>query len=102
MTTPDVDLLKRLQDWYASQCNGDWEHTYGISILTMDNPGWTFEVELVDTYLFDRAFDAVHVQGADKNDWYVCKIENHVFKAMSGPNRLWDVIAIFLKWAHRI
>jgi hypothetical protein len=35
----DDDLLKRLQDWYVSQCDGGWEHTYGISIDTLDNPG---------------------------------------------------------------
>ena len=31
---PLMDPLKRLQDWYISQCDGDWEHTYGISIAT--------------------------------------------------------------------
>jgi hypothetical protein len=68
---PDVDLLNHLQEWYASQCNGDWEHTYGISISTLDNPGWSFKVDLTDTYLFGRTFDEVHVEGTDKNDWYV-------------------------------
>ncbi|MGK7942612.1 MAG: Imm53 family immunity protein [Crocosphaera sp.] len=24
-----------LQDWYTSQCNGEWEHTYGIDIKTL-------------------------------------------------------------------
>jgi hypothetical protein len=96
----DVDPLKHFQEWYAAQCNGDWEHTYGISISTLDNPGWSFKVDLINTYLFDRTFDEVHVEGTDKSDWYVCKIENHVFKAASGPNRLSDVIALFLEWAH--
>jgi hypothetical protein len=99
ITTPNVDLLKQLQEWYASRSNGDWEHTYGISISTLDNPGWSFKVDLVDTYLFDRTFDEVHVEGTDKNDWYVCKVRNHVFEAASGPDRLCDVIALFLEWA---
>jgi hypothetical protein len=98
--TTDANLLKRLQEWYASQCNGGWEHTYGISISTLDNPGWSLNVALTDTYLFDRAFDEVHFEGIDNNDWYVCKIENNVFKARSGPNRLSDAVALFLEWAH--
>lgn len=40
------DVLGRLERWYAAQCNGDWEHTYGITIETLDNPGWTFKWSL--------------------------------------------------------
>jgi len=36
-----MDLLEQVEDWYSSQCNGDWEHQYGISIDTLDNPGWS-------------------------------------------------------------
>jgi hypothetical protein len=28
-----------LEAWYASRCDGEWEHGYGISIETLDNPG---------------------------------------------------------------
>ncbi|MGL4464545.1 MAG: Imm53 family immunity protein [Planctomycetia bacterium] len=27
-----MDTLARLQDWYAAQCDGDWEHQQGIRI----------------------------------------------------------------------
>lgn len=33
------DVLERLERWYAAQCNGDWEHTYGVKIGYLDNPG---------------------------------------------------------------
>jgi hypothetical protein len=101
MMTTDVDLLKHLQEWYAQQCDGDWEHTYGITKSTIDNPGWSFKVDLAGTYLSHRTFDEVHVQGDDQSDWYVCKIENRVFEAASGPDRLCDVITLFLEWAHQ-
>lgn len=68
MIAVDTDLMKRLQDWYASQCNGDWEHTYGISLSTLDNPGWSLKVDLTNTYLSDRRFDEVNIQGSDQND----------------------------------
>jgi hypothetical protein len=31
-------VLERLERWYAAQCNGDWKHTYGITLETLDNP----------------------------------------------------------------
>jgi hypothetical protein len=35
-----MSCIERIQKWYLEQCNGDWEHSYGIEITTMDNPGW--------------------------------------------------------------
>jgi hypothetical protein len=75
-TSTDADLLKCLQDWYVSQCDGGWEHTYGISIDTLDNPGWHLKVELTDTNLSDRPFDEIIFDGEDKNDWYRCFLRN--------------------------
>ncbi len=39
-------ILRKLQNWYAAECDGDWEHQYGIKIDTIDNPGWRVEIEL--------------------------------------------------------
>jgi len=27
-----MDELQQLQEWCISQCNQDWEHTYGVKI----------------------------------------------------------------------
>lgn len=45
-TLNNVDWLS---SWYRKECNGDWEHTYGISIQTLDNPGWSVRIDLLDT-----------------------------------------------------
>jgi Immunity protein 53 len=100
MMIADADLLKRLQDWYVSQCDGGWEHTYGISIASLDNPGWKFKVDLTGTDLIGRTFDGILFEGKDKNDWYQCRIRNDDFEGHCGPNHLSDVIAIFLNWAN--
>ena len=42
-------MIDWLQSWYEKQCNSDWEHNYGIKIETLDNPGWSITVDLVDT-----------------------------------------------------
>lgn len=96
----DNDPLKGLQDWYFSQCNGEWEHGYGISIGTLDNPGWSLKINLKDTSLSNRAFDEIAFDGENANDWYLCRVQNHVFEAFCGPMRLPDVITNFLNWAN--
>ena len=100
--TTDVDVLKQLQLWYLSQCDGGWEHQYGVKIGTLDNPGWSLKVDLVGTALSGRSFDGVKFDGTDDNDWYRCQIQDHKFKGFCGPTRLSDVIAIFLNWAERV
>ena len=27
------------EEWYNGNCDGDWQHEYGIKIETVDNPG---------------------------------------------------------------
>ena len=99
MQDSEVEVLGRLERSYAAQCNGDWEHTYGVTLETLDNPGWYFKVELADTYLSDRAFDAiVEYRGDDKME-FRCAVKDRVFIGSCPPNRLREVISIFLRWA---
>lgn len=46
-----MNMIAWLSEWYKSNCDGDWEHYYGIKIDTIDNPGWKVDIDLVDTYL---------------------------------------------------
>lgn len=39
-----------LERWYASQCNGEWEHSYGVWIDSLDNPGWQVRISLRETH----------------------------------------------------
>lgn len=39
----------RLNRWFATQCNGDWEHMNGVKIETTDNPGWWVRIEIDGT-----------------------------------------------------
>jgi len=51
-----MGLIEQIQAWYAAQCNGDWEHQYGISIDTLDNPGWCVTIDLTRTSLENVVF----------------------------------------------
>ena len=41
----EVCLLWLMQ-WRLDQCDNDWEHCHGVSIGTLDNPGWTLRIDL--------------------------------------------------------
>src|SRR4030095_11402014 len=54
-----VNALAELERWYRARCNGDWEHSFGITICTLDNPGWSVSIQLTDTVLAQAAFVVV-------------------------------------------
>ena len=95
----EINLLARLQHWYVSMCNGDWEHTYGVAITNIDNPGWALKVELFDTYLYDVEFETIKIQRDNDDDWIFCKVKDGEFDACGGPNNLDEILSIFLQWA---
>jgi len=95
----NMDAIKYLQEWFCSQCNGDWEHNYGISISTIDNPGWSLKINLTDTDLYDRKFQEVSFFVQEKAQWYQCKVKAGFFEAACDPRSLSTVILIFLSWA---
>lgn len=88
--------LQWLQDWYAHQCNGDWEHQYGIKIDTLDNPGWTIRIDLVGTRFADLAMSKA-VEDKTDSDWLRCWIEDGAFRAVCGPRNLSEVLEVFRK-----
>lgn len=93
------DAIARLQNWYLSVCNGDWEHTYGLFIDNIDNPGWALRVQLTDTYLSEVPFSKVSIQREAEDDWLVCSREGDEFKGYCGPLNLNELIETFLDWA---
>jgi len=100
MTRQD-DIISRLQAWYARQCDGDWEHTYGIEIRTLDNPGWRVRIDLTDTNLDGRSFEPVQ-RGLDSEastDWHSMSVEENKFEGAGDPLKLGYILQTFLDWA---
>ncbi len=92
------DLLSRLNGWYAAQCDGDWEHKYGITIETLDNPGWRMRIDLAGTPLLDRADFSHNENEHDPQQWMVLRKDGDVFEGAGAPGTLDAIIAGFLKW----
>lgn len=85
------------QGWYLSQCDGDWEHEFGVTIETLDNPGWSLRVDLAATELDGLGFQSVQYE-ASEHVWWSCKVEERQFVAYCGPQNLLDVIRVFREW----
>ena len=98
-----MPTLDDLQVWYDAQCNGDWEHSYGVRIETLDNPGWHVRIDLAETLLFDQPFTPVRYGepgGEDDPDrWMDCKVERFQFHGYGGPRQLEAILEVFLTWA---
>lgn len=91
------DLMVWLQQWYLENCNDDWEHSYGIDIGNIDNPGWMISIDLAETTLENLSFSPVEIKRTE-TDWIYCKKEKLKFKAYCGALNLLEAIAIFRSW----
>jgi Immunity protein 53 len=83
-----------LQAWYATQANGDWEHERGINISTLDNPGWTVEIDLAETDLSGRVMERIE-RHRSEHDWVVAWTEGDTYHAACGPTNLGEALYLF-------
>lgn len=92
------NTLAGIQNWYQSYCDGYWEHEYGISIDTLDNPGWRVKIDLIGTKLEIKEFQEIKFNDSD-DDWIFCKVENSKFIGASDSQKLEKILQIFLEWS---
>src|ERR1700730_7877994 len=92
-----TDELSWLQQWYSAHCDGGWEHGSGISIKTIDNPGWSVTICIEGTEVKSVPFEPVKTE-ANETDWIHCRVverekgENYRrFKGHGGASNLSDI-----------
>ena len=89
-----------LQNWFKKQCNGDWEHVFGIHIETLDNPGWAVDIDLTDTSLQGVEMEFIKHERSEE-DWIHCRIERDAekqtckFLGRGGHNNLEEILEVF-------
>lgn len=86
--------LQWIQQWYQSQCNGVWEHKNGITIETLDNPGWLVKIDLASTGMEEKSFEKIFVDLSDE-DWISCQVQNGQFVGRGGPFKLGTILHAF-------
>jgi hypothetical protein len=94
------DLIQQLEAWYSAQCDGDWEHGYGIKIDTVDNPGWSVVIDLSGTPLAEAPFSEIKNLEPER-EWIHCVVKDRRFEGHGGPGMLHHILRGFLEWASR-
>lgn len=95
-----MEILKWLQEWYKLNCDGNWEHMFGIKIYNVDNPGWSIEIDLADTDLEEKPFKDIEYDNSNV-DWMFCYVKEEKFYGSGGPDKLIEIIEIFKSWAEQ-
>jgi hypothetical protein len=97
--TERLDDLAWLCDWYAGNCDGDWEHEFGIAIETLDNPGWSIRIDLTRTTSSAAALPAVDVENDDGWMRMWKDEERGVLNGACSPTLLPRMLSLFREWA---
>lgn len=86
-------MIEWLEEMYLSNCDGDWEHDYGIEITTLDNPGWNVKIQLNENFvmLSDRSWV---LEDIAPSTWYGYKIEKNTIEASGDPQSLKTIFEI--------
>lgn len=92
------DVWSWLQAWYVGECNGDWEHQYGIKIETLDNPGWLVTIDLTGTRLENIDYSPQEIHRSE-DDWLSIRVESKIFRGAGGPLNLGEILHAFRVWA---
>ena len=106
-----TDELSWLQQWYSEQCDGEWEHGFGVTIETIDNPGWSVKISVEGTELASAQFEPVKT-AVSETDWIQCRVAERKkgplphsspnyrrFEGFGGALNLPDIIKRFRTWA---
>lgn len=90
-----------LQSWYQAQTNGEWEHVRGVTIETLDNPGWMVRIDLLGTPLEGQTMTEIRQERAER-DWLVCTVEENQFRGQGDSFKLPAILEVFQNWAASI
>lgn len=69
-----MDILKWIQSWYYENCDGDWEHLYGVRIDSIE-------------------------EERNEEDWFYCIVRDGVFHSAGGAKNLEEMLNCFKNWA---
>lgn len=87
-------IIKWIEGWYAAQCDGDWEHEYGVKIYTLDNPGWGVDIDLSGT-----ESETLHIEYQlfedDDIHWYGFSVKDAIYRGAGDPGKLERLLHVF-------
>jgi immunity protein 53 of polymorphic toxin system len=93
-----MNAVEFLQSWYRAQANGEWERGRGVTIETLDTPGWMVTIDLAGTGLDGRGMAALQNERSP-SDWLLCEVEGNLFRGQGDSQKLLIILEIFQHWA---
>ena len=87
-----------LQAWYQAHSNGHWEQSHGITIESLDSPGWLVTIDLEGTPLENHEMATVE-RSVSNRDWMVCEVTRKRFRGQGDPEKLGSIVQVFQAWA---
>lgn len=99
-----MNVLEEITAWYSSYCDGDSEHSYGVKIDTLDNPGWLIKIDLLHTDPDGKAFTEL-LEGVDPSGhsneefWIHCSVRDNQFVGAGDPSKIARILRCYLDWA---
>jgi hypothetical protein len=95
-----MHLLQWLQNWYAAQCDGDWEHDFGVKIETLDNPGWIVRVDLTGTPLEGETMPSFEKGDVEegRGDWITCRVNGNRYEGAGDAGKLEEILSRFKRF----
>jgi|HubBroStandDraft_1064217.scaffolds.fasta_scaffold273794_1 hypothetical protein len=91
------DNLEWLEDWYQSQCNGDWENSRGMRLESLNDPGWRLTIHLDGTSAANSRPQQLNLD-TPCGEWINCSISEDRFQGSGDPRKLEQIIGIFRHW----
>ena len=90
--------LGALQAWFAAHCDGNWEQEYGVTIGTVEEPGW--ERASISSERGSGKRAGVRVRSA-VGDWCEAWCDGYTFHAVGGTHNLDELLGTFVTFAER-
>ena len=92
-----MSVLQELQRWYCAQCECDWENGYGLTIDTLDSPGWQVTINLNCTPLASKIFPELK-NIENEQAWIRRRVKDAVFEGHGGPLMLEEILRKFYEF----
>ena len=82
-----------MQNWYKLQCDDVWEHSFGVEITNIDNPGWKVKITGATAR---KSADTSSERS--ETDWIVVKTTEAEFNGYGGPCNLQELLTLAVDW----
>lgn len=87
-------MINWSQTWFNSHCDSNWEHGSGVKIETINNPGWSVQIDMNGTNILLHKQDWELFELSDVS-WVEYKVGNNIYFASGDPLQLELLIRVF-------